>query len=53
MILDINGEEIGGRADYDRIVSGLRPGDALSVRLNFRTPAGRQEGIRSIVIPER
>ena len=53
VILDINGEEIGGRADYDRIVSGLGPGDALSVRLNFRTPAGRQEGIRSIVIPER
>ncbi|WP_423927542.1 S1C family serine protease [Candidatus Palauibacter sp.] len=53
VILDINGEEMQGRADYDRIVSGLRPGDALSVRFSFRTQSGRQEGIRSIVIPER
>ena len=54
LILDINGEEIQGRADYDRIISGLRPGDALSLQLNVPTlDGGRQNAFRSVVIPER
>ena len=53
IILDINGEEILNRAQYDRIVSGLRPGDALSVRVSLPVRSGRQEDIRSLVIPER
>lgn len=54
LILDINGEAIQGRADYDRIISGLEPGDALSLQLNVLLLDGsRRNAFRSVVIPER
>ena len=53
IILDINGDEIRDRAAYNRIVSELRPGDALSVRVSLLLRSGRQEDIRSLVIPDR
>ena len=54
LILDINGEEIQGRGDYERIISGLGPGDALSVQLDILLRDGRrQNAFRSVVIPER
>ena len=53
IILDINGVAIQGRNEYDRIVSQLQPGDAVSVRLSLPFQSGRQEDIRSLVVPER
>ena len=54
LILDINGEEIQGRADYERILSALGPGDALSVQFNVLLLDGsRRNMFRSVVIPER
>ena len=54
LILDINGEEIQGRADYERILSALEPGDALSVQFNVLLIDGsRRNMFRSVVIPER
>ncbi|MXX67887.1 MAG: PDZ domain-containing protein [Gemmatimonadales bacterium] len=54
LIVDINGEEIRTGADYERIISGLGPGDAVSLQYSFPTPdGGRQSQFRSVVIPER
>ncbi|WP_419163208.1 trypsin-like peptidase domain-containing protein [Candidatus Palauibacter sp.] len=50
-IIDINGAEVRGRTDYDRIVAGLRPGDAVSLR--YLRDFDQQSQIRSVLIPER
>ena len=54
LIVDINGEEIRTGADYERVISGLGPGDALSLQYSLPTrDGGRQSQFRSVVIPER
>jgi len=53
-IVDINGEEVRTAADYERIISGFEPGDAVSLQFSFRTrDGGWQNAFRSVVIPER
>ncbi len=53
VISDINGEDIESVEDYDRVVSRLDPGEAVSVI--FLRPVGTEwaNQIRSVVIPER
>ncbi len=53
VIVDLNGQRIHAVEDYQRVISGLKPGDATSLIVQRNTSAGWTNQVISLVLPQR